>query len=315
MLPDKWEVVGLVKELTIYPLKSGRGLSVKRAEATRWGLASGEMQDRCFLAVTASGATFITGRQAGKLLGVRLTYENGIITLQADGAATITCDIKDFLNNPMVVESKIWGQAVRGVDCGEEAARWLSEVLYKGEMGVRLLYTAKVMKSRPPRRLDYYDFPQIQNNDTMYYADTSAYNVASQSSLEDLNSRLAQPIEMKNFRPNIVICRAPPFAEDDWLYLKIGDAVFRKIKPCERCLLTTVDPKSYERDPNQEPLSTLRTYRLIMDPPKLAKVWATKPVFGANMAIDIGGSISVGDKVFAATVSKNPSFSIFHDMD
>ncbi|XP_050707625.1 LOW QUALITY PROTEIN: mitochondrial amidoxime-reducing component 1-like [Eriocheir sinensis] len=148
----------------------------------------------------------------------------------------------------------------------------------------------------------------------MYYADTSAYNVASQSSLEDLNSRLAQPIEMKNFRPNIVICRAPPFAEDDWLYLKIGDAVFRKIKPCERCLLTTVDPKSYERDPNQNSL-TLRTYRLIKDPPKLAKVWATKPVFGANMAIDIGGSISVGDKVFAATVSKNPSFSIFHDMD
>lgn len=69
----------------------------------------------------------------------------------------------------------------------------------------------------------------------MYYADTTAFNVASSSSLEDLNSRLASPLKMDVFRPNIVISGAPPFAEDDWLYLRIGQAVLRKVKPCERC--------------------------------------------------------------------------------
>lgn len=68
----------------------------------------------------------------------------------------------------------------------------------------------------------------------MYYADTTAFNVASQASLDDLNSRLVHHIKMDRFRPNIVVSGAPPFAEDNWLYLKIGKAVFRKIKPCER---------------------------------------------------------------------------------
>jgi uncharacterized protein len=41
--------------------------------------------------------------------------------------------------------------------------------------------------------------------------------------------------------------------------IKIGEATFRKTRNCTRCLLTTVDPKTGEKDPEQEPLKTLRT--------------------------------------------------------
>lgn len=314
VLPDKWEVVGEVSELTVYPLKSGRGVNVKQGKATRWGLESAGLQDRCFMVVTASTGTFVTGRQAGKLVGVTLTYSDSVVTLQSEGFPTLKYNLKDALRNPKVVDTKIWGEAVRGVDCGDQAAGWLTNVLYKGQEEVRLIFKANVMAARPPRRLTYYDFPQIRDSDSLYYADTSAFLITSQSSLEDLNERLDQPVTMVNFRPNIVVSGAPAFTEDDWLYVKIGEAVFRKIKPTERCLLTTVDPDSGERHPTQEPLTTLRTYRILKEPCDLAKMWATKPVFGCNVAMDVEGQVKVGDKVFAATASANPTFSVFNSM-
>lgn len=312
VVPKNWEKVGEVCDMTIYPVKSGRGVMVTEGEATPWGLASGELQDRCFLVVLAATGSFITGRQAGKLLDVTLTFSNDVITLESKGVSTLKHNLKSNLRHPKVIHSKIWGEPVRGVDCGDETAEWLSKVLYQGKEEVRLIYKADVMKRRPPRRLTYYDFPQIRDTDTLYYADTSAFLVTSQSSLEDLNQRLPQPMKMANFRPNIVVSGAPPFQEDDWLYMKIGKAVFRKIKPCERCLLTTVNPDSGERHPDQEPLTTLRSYRLLKEPSDLAKVWATKPVFGNHFAIDVRGPIAVGDKVFVATVTANPTFTIYN---
>ncbi|XP_045104953.1 mitochondrial amidoxime reducing component 2-like isoform X2 [Portunus trituberculatus] len=237
VLPEKWEEVGEVCSMTIYPLKSGRGVTVTEGEATSWGLASGELQDRCFMVVLASTGTFVTGRQAENLLAVTLTFKNGVITLESKGTSTLKYDLKNSLRHPKVMDSKIWREPVRGVDCGDEPADWLSNVLYNGKEKVRLIYKADAMKRRPPRRLTYYDFPQIRDTDTLYYADTSAFLVTSQSSLEDLNHRLTQPIKMDNFRPNIVLSGGPPFQEDEWLYIRIGRAVFRKIKPCERQVL------------------------------------------------------------------------------
>lgn len=37
-VPKKWKVVGKVTKLFIYPLKSGKGLPVDRAECTKFGL-------------------------------------------------------------------------------------------------------------------------------------------------------------------------------------------------------------------------------------------------------------------------------------
>ena len=34
-------------------------------------------------------------------------------------------------------------------------------------------------------------------------------------------------------------------------------------KPCGRCILTTIDPHTGERDPNREPLATLLKYRQV----------------------------------------------------
>lgn len=52
-----------------------------------------------------------------------------------------------------------------------------------------------------------------------------------------------------------------PHQEDGWSYVRIGEAVFRNVKLCARCVFTTVDPDKGEKDANMEPLKTLRSYR------------------------------------------------------
>jgi uncharacterized protein len=69
-------------------------------------------------------------------------------------------------------------------------------------------------------------------------------------------------VPMLRFRPNLVVDGDfSPHAEDQWRKIRIGDAIFDVAKPCVRCVFTTVDPESGERDPYGEPLNTLKTYR------------------------------------------------------
>ena len=52
-----------------------------------------------------------------------------------------------------------------------------------------------------------------------------------------------------------------PFEEDNWLYIRIGDCLFRNSALCGRCIFTTVDPKTGEKHADGQPLKTLKKFR------------------------------------------------------
>ncbi len=92
--------------------------------------------------------------------------------------------------------------------------------------------------------------------------------VVSERSLDQLNDWIAAgprpedgPLPMTRFRPSLVISGAEPFAEDSWRRIRVGDVVFRIVKPCARCVLTTIDPDTAER--TKEPLVSLARHRRI----------------------------------------------------
>jgi hypothetical protein len=89
---------------------------------------------------------------------------------------------------------------------------------------------------------------------------------------------------MQRFRPNLVIEGSAPFAEDGWKRIRIGTQAFRVLKPCTRCILTTIDPLTGERSADREPLTTLKTYRQ-----KDGDV-----MFGQNLVADGDGVLEVG---------------------
>ena len=88
--------------------------------------------------------------------------------------------------------------------------------------------------------------------------------IIADASLDDLNARIAgnggQALPMNRFRPNLVISGCAAYAEDQLGEITIGDAVFRAVKPCTRCQVTTTDQATgVVRGP--EPLQTLSQYR------------------------------------------------------
>jgi len=142
------------------------------------------------------------------------------------------------------------------------------------------------------------------------FADGYPLMALSEASLADLNQRIARldadegvrvPLPMNRFRPNIVVSGCDAFAEDNWRQIQIGDAVFRSTKPCERCVITTVDQAKGEFT-GKEPLKTLASYRMAKNvmPDRFESlgVGANAALFDQNLIGEsIGATISVGDKV------------------
>jgi uncharacterized protein YcbX len=65
--------------------------------------------------------------------------------------------------------------------------------------------------------------------------------------------------EIRRFRPNIVVKGCGPFAEDTWNKIKVGDVELAIVKPCARCVVTTIDKDTLVQ--KKEPLKTLAQYR------------------------------------------------------
>jgi uncharacterized protein YcbX len=134
-------------------------------------------------------------------------------------------------------------------------------------------------------------FYAVRKTDIVSFADAYPFLLIGESSLEDLNARLEQKIPMNRFRPNLVFDDSVPFAEDNWKKIKIGTTVFHIVKPCARCIMTTINQDTGMLT-GKEPLKTLASYRLAQ------RSLQKKLLFGQYMiAENIGEFLRIGDKI------------------
>jgi uncharacterized protein len=89
--------------------------------------------------------------------------------------------------------------------------------------------------------------------------------------------------DRRRFRPNIVIEGVDGAAEQDWVRgrLRIGEALLFVEEPCERCVITTIDPDTTEVDPE-----VLRRARLELG-----------GIMGVYCSVLEPGTVAVGDPV------------------
>ncbi|XP_015185949.1 PREDICTED: mitochondrial amidoxime reducing component 2-like [Polistes dominula] len=304
-LPTKWRKVGELSDLVIYPVKSLGPIRCTTMECTKLGLQIGWLCDRTLMVIDMNGH-FVTARQMPKMVLVSPSVSGSIITLNAPGMMSLTIDLMNICKESF--RTAVWGQAVPACDCGEEAARWLSRFLLQEDVGFRLVYyplNKPVREIREKNRI----FPLLENNDTGAYHDATSYNLINKRSIMDLCSRLEEPVTTSNFRPNFVVKGANAYEEHNWDWIKIGDIVFRNVKPCTRCIFTTIDPETGVKNPKVEPLKTLKSYRQIMDP-EIRPYTGDAPVMGIHLALrGPNGTIRLGDPVYV-DVSKEEETSI-----
>lgn len=230
--------------LHVYPVKSMRGIDLPASTVEARGLAG----DRRWMLIDASG-NFVTARQVPQLL--RFAAEpirGGLILFAPDGS---THDVAEPAVTQPTREVSIWRERCTAREADAISSDWLSERLGQS---VRLVHMGDDC-IRPVS-------PEFATpGDVVGFADGFPLLLIGTASLDALNARLSNPVTMTNFRPNLVIATDTPHIEDQWRRIRIGDCEFDVVKPCSRCVLTTIDPDTAAPAPDGEPLATLKTYR------------------------------------------------------
>jgi uncharacterized protein YcbX len=251
-------------QLWRFPVKS---LAGARQARLRVGVR-GPDRDRHWMLVDADGR-FLSQRQlpAMSRLQADLQGETLLLRSAAGDALQVATDGE---GEAMTVQ--IWGDRVSALAPDPAADAWLGDrlgqpcrLVCQADDGVRQVDPSY---ARPGDQVDF--------------ADGFPFLLISQASLDDLNGRLDAPVDMRRFRPNLVVAGCEPFEEDRWRRIRIGDLVFRVVKPCSRCPIPTIDPDTGER--GAEPLRTLLGYRRRDN----------KVYFGQNLIHDGTGQLAEG---------------------
>lgn len=258
-----------IASLHTYPVKGFHRLDHDVALVDLCGLAG----DRRWMIVDADGVG-VTQRDVADLATLRAQPRPGGLTIGTD------FEVAEPVDGPAVQVRVFTGQpAVAARLAPDEAHARLTRLLARP---VRLAWladpAARPVPSGPARP-----------DDRVSFADEYPMLLANTASLDAINDWLLEagdePVPIARFRPNIVVAGAPAWAEDDWIgrRLRLGDLVVRVAKPCDRCVVTTIDQDTGEK--SRQPLRALGLHRR----------YAAGLLFGLHLVAERPGTLHVGD--------------------
>ncbi len=256
-----------VSDLYIYPVKSTFGERVDTSLVKTRGMVN----DRRWI-VTDEDGKAITGREVAVLSLVTARVGDSGLSLSQRSLAPLTVPFPSADSRRAPV--RIWSDVVDAVDAGDAAAQWLTAALSRP---CRLYF----MDDHSERRV-------AGHASTVSFADAFPVLLTNTASATDLATRAGEPMDIRRFRPNIVVDGALAYEEDTWRRIRIGEVEFEVHSPCERCSFTTINPDNADSHPRQEPLRTLAKYRRTPE---------GEVCFGQNIIAVNVGTIRSGDPV------------------
>jgi uncharacterized protein YcbX len=260
-----------ISRLFVYPVKSLGGISVPSALLTDRGF----QHDRRWMLVNDQNQ-MMTQREYPQMALLQTNIiEDGISIWHMNDIHTrITVP---FVSSGTTLTVQVWNDLCEAVFVDRKIDEWLSNKL---DVTCRLVY----MPDDSLRKID----PRyaVEENNINSFSDGYPIMLLSQSTLDDLNSRLEVPVSMNRFRPNIVLAGANPYEEDEMAEFRIRGVQFYGVKLCARCAIPTINQDTLEK--SKEPLKTLASYRQNGN-----NIW-----FGQNVIYASGGvSLKVADRV------------------
>lgn len=270
--------MSIVKNISIYPIKSAAGIDLSVSWVDNFGLSF----DRRFVLSDPSGS-FITARTDPTLCLIQVHLMPDGIVLNAPNMPALKVIYSAFSNDYQSVT--VWGDKINAQHCLAQYDMWFSQYL---ERPCQLLFFGE----NSQRKVDKF-------SNSVAFADGYPLLLISQASLDDLNEKANMNMTMKRFRPNIVVDDTDAFEEDTWEHIRIGEVEFELVKPCSRCIFTTVEPLTGQFHHQKEPLKTLANYR---------QVESGDVMFGQNLVPLNQGSIKQGDSVEVISYKDAPAF-------
>lgn len=260
-------IVPTLSQIHVYPVKSIAALTQSQAWVEKQGLAF----DRRFMVASDDGI-MITARKYPQMVKISATLTMTGLVLQYPNKADLVLQYADFEMED--ASATVWSDNFKAYTTTILANQWFSEIITHS---VQLLFCGQ--QSNRVR-------PKIGHN--VSFADGYPLLIISEASLLALNERSSEQHTMAQFRTNLVVSNTEPFAEDGWKRIRIGEVEFEAVKPCARCILTTVDPLNGSFSPLKEPLKTMATFRA----DAMGEVF-----FGQNLVALNEGIIRAGDEV------------------
>lgn len=278
--------------------------------------------------VDATTLEFLTIRQIPEmtLINTALSPDSSTLTLSIAGSSSSSSSTTPIeiptrpdqswldANTTLATGVKIWDSSTDGYLYNANLTAPFSSFLGRP---VRLVY-----KGPTPRIAQGNGAPHLLGrSQPVNFPDVHPVLIASESSLADLNARLADPIPIERFRPNIVVRGGAPWSEDEWKLVRlVGSADSTTGTPtsndrgrgrgsgqsleidivarCARCQVPNVDADSARKHPAQ-PWNALVSYRRVDEGIK----W--KPCFGMLGAPREEGVIAVGMRLEVLALGKH----------
>ncbi len=260
----------VLKNIFLYPVKSMAGTTLYEAEADVIGLRG----DRRFMLIDENNR-FISSRTYPLLTLIKPTVDNECIRFAYQG--------QDFVfpyhHQWKTFEAKIWDDKASVYVTHDSINDWISNLL---QVKLRLV----VLASENARLHTSASLPEPI---PVSLADGYPYQILGTASIEKLARMYGDDINPMRFRPNLLVSTSIPHEEDTWKTIKIGNAIFEKVKDCGRCQVINIDPETAAIDNNIT--KKLATYRK----------FANQILFGSLWKIKQTGIVHVGDSIEVIT--------------
>ncbi len=259
-----------LSHLNIYPVKSIGGISKQTVQLCNTGFE----YDRRWMLVDENNL-FLSQRTHPQMVLLH--------TAQTDNGFNISKYNDENLSIiiPFVTEAKkklkvtVWEDVCEAVEVSDEHNKWFSDML---DFKCKLVYM-------PDDAARLVDKRYAANNEITSFSDGYPVLMIGEATLENLNNKLKDVLPMNRFRPNMVFTGGHAHIEDEMEKFTINEINFLGVKPCSRCVITTINQQNATK--GKEPLKTLSTYRM-----KNNKIY-----FGQNILHQQNGAISVGDTI------------------
>ncbi|MGD0728898.1 MAG: MOSC N-terminal beta barrel domain-containing protein [Candidatus Micrarchaeaceae archaeon] len=306
--------IGIITKIAFSPIKGATMIETTDALLRTSGLEVANVKDREFMVVEANHEDnvhkFITQREKPRLALIRQELYNDSLKLTWAGFDPISINLNDRYGEELYVQLHK-REITIGIDAGKEIERWLTEHL---EAPAKLV--------RAPRELERAASQKYVQNDTVLtYPDSYPIHWFTEQSLAELSKRTfklsgkeseeemgKREISWERLRPNFIIKITNPNLPNQIEHMvnegiigEIPGIPFMDPKPCDRCSVTMVDPKTGEILKDSMLLKALAQYQIWETPDNKRKT-----IFGEKMLPMGNCKVSWGNPIVMTSVRDPP---------